>query len=387
MRKPKQPNCTCRRRYWICAVPLAWILAVILLGSFVGVLLFPSTATPRTTVLDVSTATVPTFGEVHAATAVSGSSSEGTAATAQSKAAAAMAMRYAALVKWSGGMFFSLVLFCATIAVAFHIIVPALREGCQDLCFLRHVHPTMVWLTITPALIGIYVLSHALYDQSALPGIWRALLESSVHSDMLIDMAQHWDCIGMCVVVMMALAAGATINMQDCGRPRAGGDAAAPSVPAEPAAQKAEIKMLERQTSRLRLMLYAGAIVLLFSLFEVSARLHLGTAFASITGSDKTPAAGTVAAGVDAIVESLLLFRALLYTLFLVALYVPAAAIIRKRAVEVARAVITEDSEAVSDKWLADHGLTLAPLDLIKPIIAIASPLLAVPFGELINKL
>lgn len=194
--------------------------------------------------------------------------------------------------------------------------------------------------------------------------------------------------------------------------------AVTPDIPDEPPARRAAD--LARLTQDLRMVLYTGMLVLVFSVFQlaglyswINARVAVTAAVqetaerdaqsASNTklatnGGRNAPAVndtGTTDGGgaakpvrgpgpeVEALTQALLNFRAMNAALMLAALYFPASAILMNRARELARRKLglpgreMAGAEGQIDQWLRKQGLAFDLRSLLPKFAAIIAPILA----------
>ncbi|MDB5035008.1 MAG: hypothetical protein JWQ98_2249 [Chlorobi bacterium] len=409
-------SCTCPRRYWICLVPLISVLIVIGLGWAAGDYLChygASAGADPIQILGMNSASIPWLDDSASAPVPVGSAHSTGTTTKDSVAVAAAnlrasdslgslkAMKYAALMKWGGSLYFNLVLFVAVMLFGLAITILALRQGCAETCFLKQWYAMPGLLALLGILFVLCWCGPWQTDTAAFTHISIDLLKRVIgvqKSAGLVHVAAKWDRIGFLVVTMMAIAAGSTLNTTRCRIPATpeGIDHGIPNVkipdakipiPAGPPPD--DIHILEKQTNRLRTILYICSVVLVFSLYEASNLLHLATAFINpLAGGTATASVSDpFVTGIDSVVGSLILFRALLYALLLMAIYIPAAAIIRKRSIQLAEQVPGNITIVLRDTWLTDRGLNLTPLDLTKPVFAMLGPLIALPVGDLLGRL
>lgn len=146
----------------------------------------------------------------------------------------------------------------------------------------------------------------------------------------------------------------------------------------DPASGNRDTEHLKRQARRLRHVLYAGAAVLIAGSAQAAAMHRLPVAYLNEPWAHALEAAAQTAA----------LATGTLWTLFLAAVYLPAATILRERFVREAREALPEAGDAEHKKWLADHGLDLSPAQQLKRVVAVLGPLLtSLPLAGLFDLL
>lgn len=123
---------------------------------------------------------------------------------------------------------------------------------------------------------------------------------------------------------------------------------------------------LKRQARRLRHILYVGAAVLIAGSAQASSMHRLPVAYLTEPWSQALETAAQMAA----------VATGTLWTLFLVAIYLPAAMVLRERFMEEAEEALPEAGDKERKQWLAEHGLDLSPVQQLKRLAAVLSPLL-----------
>lgn len=126
------------------------------------------------------------------------------------------------------------------------------------------------------------------------------------------------------------------------------------------------VEALRDQSRRLRRVLYAGAAVLIAGSAQAATMHRLPVAYLGEPWSAALEAAAQMAA----------VLIGTLWTLFLVALYLPAAWTLRSRFRRHAEAALPTAGEAEHRTWLADRGLDLSPAQQLKQLLAVLGPLL-----------
>ncbi len=132
---------------------------------------------------------------------------------------------------------------------------------------------------------------------------------------------------------------------------------------------------LARRMGLLRYVLYIGAALLAIGVLRVSATLGWGASFIPAD----TEAGKSILVLVSGIVGSL----GVSLTLLVSAVYVPAALILRARATKLA----SKQPLEVRQKWLTDRGLALSFSQYVPRVVALVSPMLMGPVGELLIRL
>jgi hypothetical protein len=81
--------------------------------------------------------------------------------------------------------------------------------------------------------------------------------------------------------------------------------------------------------------------------------------------------------------------QAMINTLILVAVYLPAAFVLRRRAERLADEKFGEGKGTLPEreKWMQNRGLALSTSEYLPRVAALLAPLLAGPIGDLIGKL
>ena len=132
---------------------------------------------------------------------------------------------------------------------------------------------------------------------------------------------------------------------------------------------------LARRMGLLRHVLYIGAALLAVGVLRVSATLGWG---ASFIPADTEPGKAVLVL-VSGIVGSL----GVSFTLLIAAVYLPAALILRARATKLASKQPLEGRQT----WLTERGLALSVSQYVPRFVALISPLLVGPVGELLIRL
>ena len=165
-----------------------------------------------------------------------------------------------------------------------------------------------------------------------------------------------FDALGLTVGFMLAAAACAAIRRD--------------------AAEDTEGKALARRMRLLRTTLYAGAAALVVSVVRLSVMLNWGGSF--------LPAADTAAGKqVSTLVTGIVTALGIYYTILLAAIYLPAAMVLRSRALSLAD--VNGQPPEKQDEWLKARGLALTYTEYVPRLVAIIAPLLAAPVGSLVK--
>ncbi|HVZ39435.1 MAG TPA: hypothetical protein VHI13_09170 [Candidatus Kapabacteria bacterium] len=135
------------------------------------------------------------------------------------------------------------------------------------------------------------------------------------------------------------------------------------------------VNHLRRQQSAMRVVLYMGTAVLIATIMRLSALFDWGSACCVMTPELQAFfRGGSTEWGVYS-------------TLLLLAVYLPAALIIYRRALDLAETVLPGASQAERDAWMKNQGLVSSPLEQLPRVAAIVAPFFVGQFGEFIKKL
>jgi hypothetical protein len=126
---------------------------------------------------------------------------------------------------------------------------------------------------------------------------------------------------------------------------------------------------LRTQHRRLQAVLFAGAAVLVAGVIEMDALYHWATTVATLPGLPK----GTA----EAITASAIIPTGTFFSLFLAAAYVPAALILRERALELASTALPSEGPAAQGEWLQKRGLGISVSAQLTSLMALLGPVLA----------
>jgi hypothetical protein len=135
------------------------------------------------------------------------------------------------------------------------------------------------------------------------------------------------------------------------------------------------LRELSRRMSYARSVLYTGTLLLIVTILLKGSLYQWSLAFTS-----REPAAVKIA---SSFVSSLLAVEGGFYTLVLVAVYVPAAVVLQRRAYCL-RKLPTGYEER--EKMFAQHGMTFSLKEALPRILAILGPFLAGPIGQFLSR-
>ncbi len=174
--------------------------------------------------------------------------------------------------------------------------------------------------------------------------------------------------VPMIVAITVLLAAAASLTLLPARHQDA----------ADPPQQAAQLR---RRIRRLNTVLFAGAIVLVTAVVHASVTHRLPGVFCD----------ADCAAGLDGFVNLLSASLGAVWTLILLAVYVPATWIVHNDAYRVARTVPANDTHQKTGAWLAERGLTPKLPERFLQAGALLGPLLAggpaAPFLQLLDVL
>ncbi|HKQ52598.1 MAG TPA: hypothetical protein VJT74_09530, partial [Pyrinomonadaceae bacterium] len=164
-----------------------------------------------------------------------------------------------------------------------------------------------------------------------------------------------------------------------------------------------------RKMKHLRLILYVGAVLLVLITFRHRNTLGWALDYAKplplLEGNPGFKNANVLYGNLEALVSNVVLATSVLNTLLLAGIYVPAALALQGRAAKLARVAVELEAKdaqkaegaakrvrltwaAMTEKqeaWIKSHGLIHPFKEQMPKAIAILSPLLAGPIGELLN--
>jgi len=135
------------------------------------------------------------------------------------------------------------------------------------------------------------------------------------------------------------------------------------------------IKQLSRRMKYLRIVLYVGTLLLIVAILLKKAIYQWSLAYTSQEPGPAKTASDFLA--------SILAMEGGFYTLVLVAVYLPAAFVLQRRA-RVLDTLPVEESE--KEKQLQQHGLTFSFTESLPRILAILGPTLIGPVGEFLSR-
>ena len=128
-----------------------------------------------------------------------------------------------------------------------------------------------------------------------------------------------------------------------------------------------------RRVRMLRYVLYVGAALLALGVLRLSAMLSWGQSFFA-ADSETGKSVSTLVSGVTSSLGAY-------FTLLMLGIYLPAALLLRERALEVAEGKDLEEKQ----NFLKTHGLDVSFADYVPRVLALFGPLLAGPIGELLS--
>ena len=128
-----------------------------------------------------------------------------------------------------------------------------------------------------------------------------------------------------------------------------------------------EGRALREQAIGLRRVLFAGAAVLIAGSTTGAAMHRLPIAYLEPPWSQ----------AFEALAQWTAVATGTLWTLFLIAIYVPAAAILRSRLAQRAEEALPDSGETERRAWIAEHGLDLSPSQQLKRLVVTLGPLLS----------
>lgn len=152
-------------------------------------------------------------------------------------------------------------------------------------------------------------------------------------------------------------------------------------------------KYLALQMRHLRLLLYVGAILLVVITFRHRMTLNWALEYLRpMPLLESYPAykyANVIFAHLETLTSNIVLATSVLNTLLLAVLYVPSALFLQRRAHALSRLAASSEQKVGDapwqDEWLNSKHLIFPFKEQLPRVIAILSPLLAGPLGELLN--
>jgi hypothetical protein len=140
-------------------------------------------------------------------------------------------------------------------------------------------------------------------------------------------------------------------------------------LPARPAAVGQHLAAaLHVQNRRLKTVLFAGAAVLIAGILELDSLYRWAASVAGITKPENAATLISAAAAVP---------TGTFFSLFLAAVYVPAALILRERGAALVRIALPGAGLPEQARWLEEHGLTTPVSSQITALVALLGPVLA----------
>lgn len=191
------------------------------------------------------------------------------------------------------------------------------------------------------------------------------LVNTTVSKDVhnIVTLEFSMDVFGIALAVLLALASSTLLSRPD-------GDE--------------DLSSLEARSNRLALILYVGALLLVFATLRVNSLLHWSLAFLQPPPWLKPEEAANAAfiyKGAEGLVSNMMAGVGAFCTLLLAAIYVPAALVLSNRAAEaISRGAGAGQKEAAGRQTplLLEHWLRLA---------VILGPFVAGPVGDLLSRL
>jgi hypothetical protein len=141
---------------------------------------------------------------------------------------------------------------------------------------------------------------------------------------------------------------------------------------------------LEARASRLRSVLYAGALGLVTVYLQLQAMFAIPEA---LLGTGVDPANNPDLQELKNLAEGLGIFWGSTLTLLLAAAYVPASVILRQRSLKLARQENPQALPAHIDTWMKDRGLMESWTTQLAKVAAMLAPLLSGPLATFAAKL
>jgi hypothetical protein len=215
--------------------------------------------------------------------------------------------------------------------------------------------------------VVVIALLVALSPLSAKPFAARAIVDQ-----MLRDIGGTVDALWL-----VTLAAGTLVLAGACAcliEPRVTSPIAAePSsgldLPAKPAAVGQHLAAaLNVQNRRLKTVLFAGAAVLVAGILELDSLYRWAASVAGITEPENAATLISAAAAVP---------TGTFFSLFLAAVYIPAALILRERGTALVRIALPGAGLPEQVRWLEENGLTTPVSSQITALVALLGPVLA----------
>lgn len=129
---------------------------------------------------------------------------------------------------------------------------------------------------------------------------------------------------------------------------------------------------LKQRVNLLKPILYVSAATLAIAVFRISATHGWAASY--------LPPESNIGKSVASLVSGIVASMGTLFTLLVAGIFVPAAVVLRARI----RDLATREQPKDPDGWLASHGLALSFSQSVRGVLALLTPLLAGPVGELI---
>ncbi|HZT43697.1 MAG TPA: hypothetical protein VFA07_16140 [Chthonomonadaceae bacterium] len=236
-------------------------------------------------------------------------------------------------------------------------------------------NPTILLAWIAALILASIVAYHSYFYPTS-PDVYQ-LLQQTVEKDFSrghgIRLYQIFNALAMGVTIYLAAIAVCVIwhaRFQPYD-PNSG-------VPEERYRIETEACYLGVQLKQLRLVLYISTAVLILRIIQLDAGMNWVLAWV-------IPPKGPVYEDVKALVNNMVLVRALYNTTLLAAIYLPTAAVLSERIAKLADQENSGKTTADRQKWLDDRGLSFNFMAHVPNLIAILGPLLASPVKDLLG--
>jgi hypothetical protein len=255
------------------------------------------------------------------------------------------ALRYSGRMTWYFLGMINLFVCIAALAVAFIVILHQSTKLPLLWAFL---------VLVLSFLVGLYLYNHAEMHMA----IFLALFEKTITDVPSVKQTTNLlDSLGNAAAFSLLLASCATLS------------------PSYTTSFPEGMKELSKRMKYLRTILYAGTLLLILTVLLKKSIYQWSLAYTS----QEARAAKTAAS----FVSNLLTVEGGFYTLVLVAVYLPAAFVLQRRA-SLLDKLPTEEPE--KEKKLQEYGMTFSFKESLPRILAILGPILVGPIGEFLNR-
>ena len=222
--------------------------------------------------------------------------------------------------------------------------------------FQSSLRPRVVWtsgLVVLSSLVGMFFYNHPEIHMA----IFQTIFEKAITGDMpaISQATRFLNSIANAAIFLLLMAACVVL------------------VPSSVDSVPEGMKQLSAGAKRLRLILYAGTILLVTAMLLKKAVYQWTLAY--IPQGDFLDTAQNF-------VTSLLTIEGGFYTLVLAASYVPAALVLQRRALLLVDGAV---DEAAREAKLKEFGLNLSFKETLPRVLAILGPFLTGPLGDLLN--